>query len=91
VLEPGVHVKISGRVIQNLDFGLGVAIVNSYEQGIHSQVGSYFWGGLYGTWFWIDPANEVVVVGLMNKLDFATKGPFAREVCAKWVYKALNE
>ena len=24
---------------------------------------SFYWGGAFGTWFWLDPANDVVVVG----------------------------
>lgn len=91
VLEPGVYVKIGVHVIESLGFGLGVAIVQNQVPGMSSQkVGSYFWGGLFGTWFWIDPTNEVVVVGFINELDWS-KRVFTREICAKWVYKALKE
>jgi CubicO group peptidase (beta-lactamase class C family) len=92
VLEPGVHLKIGAHVFENLGFGLGVAIVQNQVQRMSSRkVGSYFWFGLFGTWFWIDPTNEVVVVGFINELDWSKKGLFASEICAKWVYKALKE
>lgn len=29
--------------------------------------GSYWWWGIAGTWFWIDPANEVVFVGIIQR------------------------
>lgn len=56
VLEPGVYVKLGLCVMDGLGFGIGVAIVEKQVIGINSQkIGSYFWGGLFGTWFWIDP------------------------------------
>ncbi|CZR63189.1 uncharacterized protein PAC_13085 [Phialocephala subalpina] len=92
VLKPGVHLKFGAHVLENLGFGLGVAIVQNQVQGMSSlKVGSYFWRGVFGTWFWIDPTDEVVVVGFINELDWWKKVPFAREICAKWVYKALKE
>ena len=41
-------------------FGLGFAIAQS---GIHRRTltpGSYFWGGAAGTFFWIDPAEDMI-------------------------------
>ena len=29
--------------------------------------GSYWWWGIAGTWFWIDPANDVVAVGIIQR------------------------
>ena len=100
VLKPGVHLQFGAHVLEDLGFGLGVAIVQNQVQRIMQnqvqrmstlKLGSYFWRGLYGTWFWIDPTNEVVVVGFINELDWPKKVPFARDICAKWVYKALKE
>lgn len=32
--------------------------------------GSYWWGGACGTWFWIDPANDVIFIGMVqNSFD----------------------
>lgn len=91
VLGPDVYVNLGGHVLKNLGFGLGVAIVQSVVPGMSSQmVGSYFWGGLFGTWFWIDPVNEVIVVGFINEEDWPKRVPFLREISAKWVYKAIK-
>jgi CubicO group peptidase (beta-lactamase class C family) len=44
-------------------FGLGFAVRRG--AGIAAQLGSegdYYWSGVYGTYFWIDPAEELAVV-----------------------------
>jgi CubicO group peptidase (beta-lactamase class C family) len=30
--------------------------------------GSYYWGGVHGTWIWVDPTNGVVV-GMVQQVD----------------------
>lgn len=29
--------------------------------------GSFYWGGVHGTWFWVDPTNDIVVVGMVQQ------------------------
>jgi CubicO group peptidase (beta-lactamase class C family) len=44
-------------------FGLGFAVRKG--AGVAAQLGSagdYYWSGVFGTYFWIDPAEELVVV-----------------------------
>ncbi len=44
-------------------FGLGFAVRTSPGLAGHpGSVGEYHWGGAYGTTFWIDPAEELVAV-----------------------------
>ena len=31
--------------------------------------GSYYWGGVHGTWFWVDPAYDVIVIGMIQQQD----------------------
>lgn len=48
--------------------------------------GTYFWGGAAGTWFWIDPADDIVFVGMVQRLD----GPStAQEFGRQTLYQAL--
>ena len=48
-------------------FGLDVAVVlDSATAGDPSREGSYFWTGAAGTWFWIDPATDLVFVGMIQ-------------------------
>jgi CubicO group peptidase (beta-lactamase class C family) len=30
--------------------------------------GTFFWDGAAGTWFWIDPTNDVVFVGMIQRM-----------------------
>jgi CubicO group peptidase (beta-lactamase class C family) len=88
VLEPDVKVWL-GRDVDHLGFGLGYAIVQDSAAGKSTQPPqSYFWGGLYGTWFWIDPVKDMIVIGFINKGE---AGTMLRQLSAKLVYEALKE
>lgn len=94
VLEQGVGLRLCHHDIKGLGFGLGYAIVQDPVAAKTSQgLQSYFWGGLYGTWFWIDPVNDMVVIGFINTLNGSTQveAPLVRELSAKLVYRAVNE
>ena len=44
-------------------FGLGFAVRR--QDGIAAMAGSagdYYWSGVYGTYFWVDPKEELTVV-----------------------------
>ena len=62
----------------NSGFGLGFAVVT--EDGGSTPRGSYSWGGAAGTFFWIDPGNELVAVfmpqyiGMPNAIQEKLKG-----------------
>lgn len=44
-------------------FGLGFSVVvDQGRRGIPGSVGQYGWGGAYGSTYWVDPAEELVVV-----------------------------
>lgn len=46
-------------------FGLNVAItVNPASSASPLGAGSYWWAGIGGTWFWIDPVNDLIFVAL---------------------------
>ena len=47
-------------------FGLGFAVRTAAGRcPLPGSVGEYFWGGVYGTAFWIDPAEHLIVVTMM--------------------------
>jgi CubicO group peptidase (beta-lactamase class C family) len=53
----------SPTLAEGYTFGLGFAV--RMGTGINSAAGSkgdYTWGGAYGTYFWVDPKEELVVV-----------------------------
>jgi CubicO group peptidase (beta-lactamase class C family) len=50
--------------------------------------GTYVWGGAAGTWFWIDPTNDVVFVGMIQ-LDMSNSSPNLEYMSRALVYQAL--
>jgi CubicO group peptidase (beta-lactamase class C family) len=67
-LPPGVTVGGGiSRAFADLQFGVDVAIVTPAAAAAMGQpAGSYFWGGAFGTWFWIDPANGIVALFMVQ-------------------------
>lgn len=68
---------------------------------LYSTAGDYYWSGIFGTYFWIDPANDMIVVGMIQRawapsasgtLVSASYDPlYARNEAGKAIYDALNE
>ena len=48
------------------------------SQGIES----FYWGGAFGTWFWIDPVNDMIVIGMIQNVAGSTPdgAPLVREL-----------
>jgi CubicO group peptidase (beta-lactamase class C family) len=72
LLPPGVPLRFL-QPFAAVGYGMGVGVVldpaHADFNGGAIGVGSYFWGGVHGTWFWVDPANDVVVVGMVQQVD----------------------
>lgn len=94
VLRPGVEVDLYGPSQDGVGFGMDVAVLMDRAAAKTPRAnGSYWWGGAFGTWFWIDPANELIVVGMIQNLNGSTPGrgtPELRESSASLVYAALT-
>ena len=55
------HLERGTAFRPGLGFGLGFAVVTDRGRaGLPYSEGSYYWGGSQGTVFWIDPAEELV-------------------------------
>ncbi len=58
-------------------WGLGVAVVTDPKAAkIPLPAGSWNWSGVYGTGFWVDPANQLSVVALTNTAVAGIVGNF---------------
>ncbi len=69
-------------------FGLGVSVVLDAAKGkVPTTAGSFSWGGAASTVFWVDPAEDLVVVFLTQLLPSSTH-PIRPEL-AQLVYQAL--
>jgi CubicO group peptidase (beta-lactamase class C family) len=50
-------------------FGLGWAVwLDPKGSGAPVGAGTVSWGGSAGTWFWIDPANDLYFIGMVQRL-----------------------
>ena len=51
-------------------FGVDFAVVtDTARAGTTQGKGTLSWGGAAGSWFWIDPANDVCVLGMIQVMD----------------------
>ncbi len=95
VLADGVEVTLYAPDTKGLGFGMDFAIVRDPAAAKTSQgAQSYYWGGAFGTWFWIDPINHMTVIGFIQNTSGSTPGmgtPPVREISAKAVYAAMTD
>ena len=67
-------------------FGLGFEVTERLGAGGYRSVGSFGWGGAYGSNYWVDPAERMVVVWMIqllpNRADIGGRIP-------QLVYQAL--
>ena len=65
--------SFSETVYGGVGFGLGFANkLDPVRNGFPGSVGSFFWGGLASTLFWVDPAEELVVIFLTQLIPSST-------------------
>ena len=51
-----------------LGFGYDFAILEDpLKLGSTAGKGTFLWDGIAGTWFWIDPSNDVIFVGMIQR------------------------
>jgi CubicO group peptidase (beta-lactamase class C family) len=95
VLAKGVEVTLYSPETRGLGFGMDFAIVQDPALAKTSQgIESFYWGGAFGTWFWIDPINDMIVIGFIQNVSGSTPGtgtPLMRELSAKAVYAAMTD
>ena len=55
------------REARAFGFGLGWGLnTNAVVSGVLGSTGEYFWAGAAGTVFWVDPVEELIVVGMIQ-------------------------
>ena len=50
--------------------------------------GTFFWDGAAGTWFWVDPTNDIVFVGMIQRMSSPDNHPLEYKAHSA-VYQAL--
>jgi len=57
------------RIRPGYEYGYnGVVVTDPAAAKVAMGKGSYLWDGAAGTWFWVDPENQIVFVGLVQRL-----------------------
>jgi CubicO group peptidase (beta-lactamase class C family) len=95
VLEPGVMVDLYGPKEDGIGFGMDFAIVmDPAKANTPRGRNTFYWGGAFGTWFWIDPTNDLIVVGMIQNLRGSIPTgdtPPLRRLSTERVYAALAD
>jgi CubicO group peptidase (beta-lactamase class C family) len=91
----GLHVAVDGTRPQPgaeaVRFGLDFAVyVDPKTAGLPYGNGTFYWGGAAGTWFWIDPVNDLAFIGMIQMQGGNRPGGLNfRGESANLVYAAL--
>ncbi len=73
-----------------LGFGYDFAILEEpLKLGSTAGKGTFLWDGVAGTWFWIDPTNDVVFVGMVQRWLMAPGAPDVENLSRALTYQAL--
>jgi CubicO group peptidase (beta-lactamase class C family) len=60
-----------GQHVMRPGFGYGfncAIIFDPAEASMPDGKGTFFWDGAAGTWFWVDPTNDIVFVGMIQRM-----------------------
>jgi len=90
VLPPSMPIFVPGAGF-GLDFAVYTDIVAA---GGYYGKGTFWWGGAAGSWFWIDPTDDLIVIGMIQQMagTGAAAGidrPDVRGLSHAYVYQAI--
>ncbi|MBT8395590.1 MAG: beta-lactamase family protein [Gemmatimonadetes bacterium] len=78
-----------GEYAPGQGFGLDFSVVLDPVEAGSVSGGEYFWGGAAGTWFWIDPVEDLIFVGMIQQ--FGGRVPDVRSLSRQLTYAAITE
>jgi CubicO group peptidase (beta-lactamase class C family) len=95
VIPKDVLVSSNGSTVSRFNeavgFGLDFMVMNEPRRaGSLVGKGTMSWGGAAGTWFWIDPANDLYFVGMIQRMG-GTGGGDLGTLARTLTYQALTE
>ncbi len=70
-------------------FGLDFSVQLDAIGSEYVSVGEYGWGGAAGTWFWIDPVEDLIFVGMIQQRG--GRRPNVRSISHRLTYQAITE
>ena len=71
------------------EFGIGLSVIrpgfgwgydcavvfDPHEANLSDGKGTFFWDGAAGTWFWVDPTNDIVFVSMIQRMSSPDNHP----------------
>jgi CubicO group peptidase (beta-lactamase class C family) len=100
LLPQGVTMRFSQvKRWEGQGYGVDVGVIvdsghASFSSGMPN--GSYYWGGAHGTFFWIDPVNDIIVIGVTQQklagiaqIGLDSPAPDPRALSKSLVYAAF--
>jgi CubicO group peptidase (beta-lactamase class C family) len=90
LLGTDVGMKFWGNLRCGIGYGYDFGVV--IDPGLADMPvgkGTYWWDGAAGTWFWIDPANDIIFVGMVQRLNNGLHVGVMQEIARATVYQAL--
>ena len=80
----------AARFNEAVGFGLDFMVVNDPRAaGTLEGKGSMSWGGAAGTWFWVDPTNDLIFVGMIQRMGDTGGDPLGT-MARTLTYQALT-
>ena len=77
------------RFNEAVGFGLDFMVVkDARAAGTNQGDGTMSWGGAAGTWFWVDPTNDLIFVGMIQRMG-STGGDDLGGMARTLTYQAL--
>ena len=78
------------RFSEAIGFGLDFMVVNDPRvAGTLEGKGSMSWDGAAGTWFWVDPTNDLIFIGMIQRMG-GTGGDPLNVMARTLTYQALT-
>jgi CubicO group peptidase (beta-lactamase class C family) len=83
--------RIGSQVMRpGFGYGYNCAVVfDPPEANLPEGKGTFFWDGAAGTWFWIDPANDLVFVGMIQRMGAGPASENLQYLSRSVIYGAL--
>jgi len=75
------------EIAPGVGFGLDVAVIDDPVAADGISQGEYYWLGGAGTWFWIDPVEDLIFVGMIQQ--FGDQRPDIRSLSRRLTYQAI--
>lgn len=77
---------------RGVGFGLGVAVMqNLSHAALPGSIGEYSWGGLAGTFFFVDPKEDMIAIVMTQVIDNQARRMRLRRDLRTLIYSAMTE